>query len=200
MERLKLRFDDKGWRRDLVNGRQLPANGLTVATGRPLYVLGDYNQSNPANLGTTNTSTTQPASLAADAITILSDAWTDANSSSPVGSRNAAVTTVNAAFLTGVVDTTLGHYSGGMENFPRFLETWGSVVFTYNGSMIKMFPSLYATNAWNNNNNIYAPPARNWAFDFNFSDPTKLPPLTPSLLKVVRQTWASLPPGQTAAP
>ena len=65
----------------VVNGLQLPPNGLTVATGRPLYVLGDYNQLNAANLGTANTSTTQPASLVADAITILSDAWTDANSS-----------------------------------------------------------------------------------------------------------------------
>ena len=66
-----------------------------------------------------------------------------------MASRVASSTTVNAAFLTGAVDTTLGHYSGGMENFPRFLETWGSAnVFTYNGSMIKMFPSLYATNFW----------------------------------------------------
>ena len=57
----------------VVNGTNLPPNGLTVATGRPLYVLGDYNELNPANLGTTNTSTTRPASLVADAITILSD-------------------------------------------------------------------------------------------------------------------------------
>ncbi len=183
------------------NGLQLPPSGLTVATGRPLYVWKDYNQLNPANLGTTNTSTTRPASLVADAITILSDNWSDANSTSAVGSRTASSTTVNAAFLTGAVDTTLGHYSGGMENFPRFLETWGSAnVFTYNGSMIKMFPSLYATNAWNNNNNIYSPPTRRWAYDANFDDPTKLPPKTPSVLKVIRGQWATVPPGQNAAP
>jgi hypothetical protein len=120
----------------VFNGLQLPTNGLTVATGRPLYVWKDYNQLNAANLGTTNTSTTRPASLVADAITILSDAWLDKNSTSE---PNAAATTVNAAFLTGVVETTLGHYSGGMENFPRFLESWGPTIFTYNGSMIKMF-------------------------------------------------------------
>src|ERR1019366_5752961 len=101
---------------------------LTVATARPLYVLGDYNQISSANLGTSNTSTTVPASLVADAITILSDHWTDANSTSPVGSRNALPTTVNAALLTGDVPTTYGYYSGGMENFPRFLETWGLTV------------------------------------------------------------------------
>jgi len=185
----------------VFNGTNLPPNGLTVATGRPLYVWGDYNQLNSANLGTTNTSTTRPASLVGDAITILSGNWSDANSALNVGSRMAKSTTVNAGILTGAVDTTLGHYSGGMENFPRFLETWGLAnVFTYNGSMIKMFPSLYATNAWNNNNNIYSPPKRNWAFDVNFDNPIKLPPKTPSLQTVFRGQWATVPPGQNTAP
>jgi hypothetical protein len=183
----------------VVNGMQLPLNGLTVATGRPLYVLDDYN-TDAATISTANTATTRPASLVADAITILSDGWSDANSKSDVGLRTAASTTINAAFLTGVVETTTAHYSGGMENFPRFLETWGNAnVFTYNGSMVKMFPSLYATNAWNNNNNIYDPPARNWAYDINFDDPTKLPPKTPSLLKVIRGQWDTVAPGSNVA-
>ena len=184
----------------VVNGIQLPPDGLTVATARPLYVQGDFNETDKANLGTLNTSATRPASLVADAITILSDNWSDANSTAAVGSRNAASTTVNAALLTGVVETTAAHYSGGMENFPRFLETWGSAnVFTYNGSMVKMFASLYATNAWNNNNNIYAPPKRNWAYDVNFDDSTKLPPKTPSLLKMIRGKWATVAPDSNVA-
>jgi hypothetical protein len=184
----------------VFNGLILPTNGLTVATGSPLYVRGDYNQTDPANLGTTNTSTTRPASLVGDAITILSDAWQDGNSASLQG---AAATTVNAAFLTGVVETTFGQYSGGMENFPRFLESWGPIIFTYNGSMVKMFPSLYATNVWNGINyskHYYDPPKRNWAFDLNLNDPTKLPPKTPSLLKVVRSQWANVVAGQNAVP
>jgi hypothetical protein len=182
----------------VFNGLQLPVNGLTVATGRPLYVRGDYN-TDSANWGSTNTSTTRPASLVADAITILSDAWQDKNTAPGAAPAGAAPTTVNAALLTGVVETTLGHYSGGMENFPRFLESWGPIIFTYNGSMIKMFPSLYATNVWGKAN-VYDPPARNWAYDANFNDPTKLPPKTPSLLKVIRNQWATLPPGQNVAP
>jgi len=47
----------------VYNGKQLPPSGLTVATGRPLYVWGDYNQTNDASLGTSNTLTTLPASL-----------------------------------------------------------------------------------------------------------------------------------------
>jgi hypothetical protein len=180
------------------NGLQLPVNGLTVATGRPLYVQGDYN-SDLATRGTANTSTTEPASLVADAITILSDAWHDGTTGSGIAPPGATKTTVNAALLTGVVETTPGHYSGGMENFPRFLENWGSAnVFTYNGSMVKMFPSLYATGVWGQAN-VYSPPARNWAFDANFNDPTKLPPKTPSLLKVIRGQWATVPPNSNVA-
>lgn len=178
------------------NGQVLPSRGLTVATARPLYVQGHYNQTSAANLPTTNTSTTKPASLVADAVTILSANWTDAKSTLAVGSRTALPTTVNAALLTGVVETTPGKYSGGMENFPRFLETWGAAnVLTYNGSMVRMFPSLYATNAWGKSD-VYAPPKRNWAYDINFDDATKLPPLTPSLVKVFRGQWATVAPNK----
>jgi hypothetical protein len=184
----------------LVNGRQLPSRGLTVATSSPLYVLGHYNQSSDANLGTANTSTTLPASLVGDAITILSVNWTDPNSTAALASRMAGPTTVNAAILAGAVETTLGHYGGGMENFPRFLESWGlSNPFTYNGSMVKMFPSLYATNYWGTSN-VYDPPMRNWAYDINFDDPTKLPPLTPGLQTVTRHLWATLAPNRTTVP
>jgi hypothetical protein len=87
-----------------------------------------------------------------------------------------------------------------MENFPRFLETWGAGnTITYNGSMVKMFPSLYATNAWGGAN-VYTAPARAWSYDVNFDDPTKLPPLTPGLVKTFRSQWATVPPNQTTAP
>jgi hypothetical protein len=184
----------------LSQGTVLPSRGLTVATSSPLYIWGNYNQYNSTNLGTADTSTTVPASLVADAITILSPNWSDANSRAAVSSRNATPTTVNAGILAGAVDTAGGVYGGGMENFPRFLETWGSAnAFTYNGSMVKMFPSLYATNSWGHPN-VYVPPARNWAFDLNFGNPNKLPPLTPGLLKVIRGQWAAVGPNQTTAP
>ena len=184
----------------LSNGRRLPSRGLTVATARPLYVLGHYNQTNLANLATTNTSTTLPASLVADSITILSSSWSDANSHADVDSRNASPTTVNAAILAGAVETANGYYGGGMENFPRFLEAWGlSNTLTYNGSMVKMFPSQYATNRWGMSN-VYKPPKRDWAYDLNFENPALLPPLTPSMQRVIRNQWANLAPNQTAVP
>ena len=182
------------------NGLLLPPLGLTVASADPIYVLGNYNQTNAANLGTANTSTTLPASLVGDAVTILSTNWSDANSGMALTARLAKPTTVNAAILAGAVDTANGTYSGGMENFPRFLESWGLAnPFTYNGSMVKMFPSLYATNVWGTSG-IYDPPKRNWAYDLNFNDPMKLPPLTPRLLTSNRHVWTTIAPNSTTPP
>lgn len=165
----------------LVNGQMLPPRGLSVATPNPLYIKGNYNAP-PATLGTHDTWGTMPAALIGDSITVLSANWNDANSTGNLGGRIAADTTVNAAFLAGIVQTTTNSFSGGVENFPRFLEDWSGKTFTYNGSMVVMYESIYATGVWNGSGSaigIYNPPIRNWAFDTNFRDYTKLPPGTP---------------------
>jgi Tfp pilus assembly protein PilX len=182
----------------IKNGSHLPPLGMTIATMDPLYVWGHYNASG-AMLGTNIVTGTLPASFAADAITVLSANWNDGNSTFPLGSRNALPTTINAAFLAGEVDTTPVAYSGGMENFPRFLESWTGKTFTYNGSMIRMFPSLYATNIWGSTN-TYNPPPRNWSYDTNFNIPSLLPPLTPGLQVVQRSQWATLAPDSVTIP
>jgi hypothetical protein len=176
----------------VFNGQTLPSMGLTVATPNPIYVQGHFNA--PSNLGTTNTSASKPASLVGDAINILSVNWTDANSTAALSSRNAANTTVNAAFIAGSVPTGGGNYSGGVENFPRFLETWGSSrTITYNGSMVVMFNSKIATAPWGGSN-VYSAPNRNWAFDVNYMDATKLPPGTPQVRAIIRNVWRVIPP------
>ncbi|HEX7860847.1 MAG TPA: hypothetical protein VF773_11000 [Verrucomicrobiae bacterium] len=179
----------------VVNGHTLPVGGLTVATPNPLYLKGHYNSPpSPNHRGTANTSNTRPASLVADAITILSQNWNDANGNSPLGHRLAVDTTVNAAFLGGIVPSNGTYYSGGVENFPRFLENWSGRTLTYNGSMVVMFYSQIANGPWTGTGVSYHPPNRNWAFDLNFLDVTKLPPGTPQLLTMVRGTWGLLPP------
>ncbi|MEI7730195.1 MAG: hypothetical protein WCO56_11525 [Verrucomicrobiota bacterium] len=182
----------------LTNGTSLPSGGLTVVTPFPLYIQGHYNAPVVADRGTTNTSGTLPAAVIADAITILSPTWKDSLSTAALTSRIATNCTVNAAFLSGTVPTTnYNTYSGGAENFPRFLEGWnpssGKKTFTYNGSMVVMFASRYAYHPWGQAN-IYDPPARNWAFDQNFTDLNKLPPSTPSVSTLIRAQWAIVPP------
>lgn len=111
----------------LTNGATLPAGGLTVASDNPMYVKGNYNTANKKG-----------AALMGDAITFLSNNWSDANAvnaSSPFSSRVASDTTVNAAVVTGNTTTTVGGYNGGLENLPRFLENWTSKTFTYKGSL-----------------------------------------------------------------
>jgi hypothetical protein len=178
----------------LVNGQTLPNNGLTVATPNPLYVQGHYNAP-ITHLGTTNTTLTKPASLVGDSINVLSAAWNDANSTKSLSYRTASHTTVNAAFLSGIVPSDGDNYSGGVENFPRFLENWNNRTFTYNGSMVVMFYSEQAAAPWGGSD-VYNPPARNWAFDVNFMDATKLPPGTPQLLTTIRGIWQIIPPNK----
>jgi len=140
----------------VANGQQLPSSdGFTVATPFPMYVRGNYNSQTPAgsSLGLNSTTYTYPAALMADAITILSTTWNDT-----VTTNNPAPgdTTVNAAMLEGIVpsDKSIpGDYSGGVENFLRLLENWNGHVLTYNGSIVVMFPSQYATSHWQNTGN-----------------------------------------------
>ena len=186
----------------VVNGGMLPSQtapyGFTVVTAMPMYVWGNYNASNSAgsSLGKNSTTCTWPAALMADSITILSTNWNDANSTfanKPTctsGGPTPKTTTVNAAMLEGIVRSTNGLYSGGLENFLRLLENWsGGVPLWYNGSIVVMFPSQYATNNWRNTGNYYNAPQRNWAFDTNFTQQAKLPPLTPQAKGVIRANW-----------
>lgn len=184
----------------LINGQTLPSRGLTVATPNPLYVRGHFNQPTTAHLGTTNTTTTKPASLVSDALTILSPSWDDSKSSSSYTTRTASSTTVNAAILTGIVETTNSPsiYSGGVHNLGRFLENWSGKTFTCNGSMVVLFPSSKATKPFQQPGAYYYPPARNYSFDMNFTDVTKLPPGTPEVRALIRSAWVLAKPNTTS--
>lgn len=174
------------------NAQTLPPSGLTVATQLPLYVQGHFNAPD-TTVGSTNTANTKPASLVGDAITVLSAKWSDAYGNNALSARTPANTTVNAAFLAGIVQptNTTGtlHYSGGVENFPRFLENWSGYSLTYNGSMVVMYPSQFSTNYWVQTGTYYNAPSRKWAFDVNFLDYRRLPPATPQVRKLVRGQW-----------
>jgi hypothetical protein len=185
----------------LINGAQLPsANpGLTVSTPQPLYIYGNYNvqtNSGANDLGTNRTTHTYPAAVLADAVTILSVDWDDTyTNENPTGANGPDDTTVNAAALEGIVQTDptiTADYSGGVENFLRLLEDWntseshsGRSVLTYNGSIVVMFPSIYATNRWVTTPAHYGVPTRHWAFDLNFKTAAGLPPLTPGVMNFV---------------
>ena len=196
----------------LKNGGVLPDAGLTIASQNPVYIQGDYNTgtsaSAPSNTVTANATgnptgadsptvpgyTRKSSSVLGDAVMLLSNSWSDANSSLSLSSRTASNTTFNTAIMSGYLPSgytnpsgTQYGYTGGANNFPRFLETWSGKTCTYTGSMVELFQSQVFTGAWALGN-IYAPPTRRWNFDNNFL--TSAPP--GSLICVVysRGTWS----------
>jgi hypothetical protein len=179
----------------LTDGQQLPGAGLTVATPSPLYVEGNYNTTtNGSRFSTTlgDTVNTEPAALLGDAITLLSSDWKDTyTNNTPLANRLTASITLNAATLEGIVPSNGTNYSGGVENFLRLEENWGGSTITYNGSIVVMFPSQYATNVWQTTGVYYQAPTRKWGFDNNFLNSGRLPPLTPTVRAIIRGNWAA---------
>jgi hypothetical protein len=195
----------------LQNGGQLPANGLTVASPNGVYIQGDYNtgtttnpNSVPSNNGgnpsntdspTVNGYTRKPAAVIGDAVMILSNAWSDTNSSNTISSRVASNTTVNAALLGGFMPSgykasptsSQYGYSGGANNYPRFLENWSGKYFTYFGSMVELFQSKDFTGRWDTGD-IYSPPIRCWNYDTNFD--TNPPPGSIDAVATSRGAWS----------
>lgn len=188
----------------LTNGAVLPPQGLSIATPDPAYIAGNWNvqsstnAGSPSDAGSSDVTHTLPSAIYSDAITILSQNWNPSNSAAALSFRTATNDTVNAAFLTGNVPSDGTTYSGGVENFPRFLENWTGSTFTYNGSMVCMFDSQIANAPYPGTGTVYNPPIRNWAFDTNFSDPSKDPPLMPQVITVQRSRWALLAPFSTS--
>jgi hypothetical protein len=185
----------------LTNGATLPSNGLSVVTPDPAYIVGNWNvSSNGTTLVTQSYSVvnTLASGIFSDSFTILSSGWNPNNSSNSINSRIATPDTVNAAILTGIVPSNNTYYSGGVENFPRFLENWSGVNLYYNGSMVEMFSSLISNYPWPGTGIVYNPPNRYWAFDTNFNNPSQLPPLTPRVIYLNRARWSTLSPGATS--
>ena len=200
----------------LTNGSHIPPSGFTIASNNPVYIQGDFNtggtgvtvpSNDPANFnadGTYKTPANPPApqvsgytrapcSILADAVNILSSAFNDATSGTLPGTPNAVPTTINTAIISGIVPTAPvggdGSYSGGAENFPRFLENWANKTLTYYGSMVELYQSVQSIGEWGQAN-VYSPPTREWFFDTNFK--IKPPPGSLMIYSYSKGKWALL--------
>lgn len=161
----------------LINSSTLPA-ATTFVTNNPVYIQGDFNKhtSTDASLDTW-----KPCAVVSDAITMLSNSWNDSISNwkyttvNPSGQMPVSSNTeYNLVLVTGNVPTKTGQYSGGLENFPRFLENWSGKTVNISGGFIQLFKSKFATGLWNGN--YYSAPTRNWQSETRFSDLNNLPP------------------------
>jgi len=192
----------------LVDGSlgNVPLPGFTVGSENPVYIWGNYNTASNADAVPDLTwppanSTTEPAHSAAgviaDAVTMLSNNWSDmVDMQNPVkaggvaaavptyyrtaicAGKNMNFPTATLAWFTGGDQGT----DGGLHNFLRMLENWGGQSLNYKGSMVSLYYSTYATGV--DKNNPYSPPVRNYIFDPLFSSPAGLPPGTPVIRDV----------------
>ncbi|CAA6692990.1 MULTISPECIES: hypothetical protein [unclassified Lentimonas] len=188
----------EGWGVKLTNAETIPnpsfahakdIYGMSLATNQMLYVQGNYNADGDFDTGSPTDPDSSnfaaedeeaPAALIADSITFLSVDWKDVNSSI-YGQRTAENTEVSAAILTGLVpsgETGQKSYSGGVENFPRFLEKWNDKTFLMRGSIVALFESEVGTAPWGTGS-VYNPPNREWGFHSKFGE-GYLPPGTPN--------------------
>lgn len=172
----------------LVNGSALPQNGLTVASQNPVYIQGNYNTALTGPGGTNH----PPAAVLADAVTVLSNNWSDANaanSSSTLASRTATPTTVNAALATGPSnESTSGAGNGQLENDIRLIENWSGQTLSYSGSIVDLWHSMQVTSPWQNTGVYYNAPVRNWRYDTLFN--TNPPPGTPRGVVMTKGQWS----------
>jgi len=178
--------------------------GFTVTSENPVYVQGNYNSSagDPYWTGGSNTTPHAAAAIIADAVTLLSGNWTDANSlNNPtnLGGRQAATSYYRMAVAGGKnipfpipgfggVSNDFGT-DGGLHNFLRYLENWGGKTLYYNGSLVSMYYSEYDTGIFKCCATVYSPPTRSYAFDTLFLNPANLPPGTPMFQDVVNLSY-----------
>jgi hypothetical protein len=173
----------------LMNGSlgNIVAPGLAIIAENPVYIQGDWNASQAAGFGNPSVAT----SVAADAVTLLSNEWNDDNGySNPYNPaarsrvtnpfyRVAIIAGKNPSFPTPLWQNATSDFGtdGGAHNFLRFLESGGTV--SYMGSIASFYYSRQATGIYKCCATVYAAPNRQYQFDLNFLNPALLPPLTP---------------------
>jgi hypothetical protein len=180
-----------------VPGPTTDPTGITTVTDQAIYVQGHFNRGNVAPNPAGNLAK-QPASILADSMNVLSTAYftnaagTCRNDCQSIlalnsGARDAAATWINAGFLSGVDDTTSGNYNGGLENYPRFHESWSGDSLSYWGSFVTLGTPRHVNGIWCGTGttcNIYDPPTRSYNYDPFFNNVANLPPLSPRFVYV----------------
>jgi len=170
----------------IFNGATIGAtvSGLTVVSENPIYLQGDWN----ANGGWTEPHAA--TAVMGDSVTLLSNSWNDATGFAQpynIGGRNRNTQTwyriaiaagKGMAFPQPSGTSTDFGTDGGAHNFLHYLEN-GDQAVNYRGSLVTFFYNRQAVGTFKCCNTVYGAPTRNYAFDVDFLDPAKLPPLTP---------------------
>lgn len=192
--------------------------GLTVVSDQAIYIQGNYNhvQKYPAAIigdainvlsqgwevpaagPIPNDRKSMSGSLATRAVP-AADGTTGSGAGCGVGGcanfTTATALGVNAAFISGIGPAPGGNgvYNGGLENYPRFHESWTGRRLNYLGSFVSLGLPQHQNNNWACGSggpcNIYDPPDRFWDYDTAFNNVAWLPPLTPRVTYVEQRLY-----------
>ncbi len=207
------------WVRENSSGATLPQRNTTAASnywadftspikisraGQPLI------QAPQPSLGKLSTQPNLPRSVLYGT-QFTSNPYYDIGQNNDGGRRlaSAVQTRVNSIVVSGIVPSRKSQSYGGLHNFPRFLEDWGSGPLNFTGSFLQLSFSNYGTapfesEAWevgqpvdsaNENLNYYTPPQRLWGYDVGL----QLSPAGPAATRFVtssksRNEFYSEPP------
>jgi hypothetical protein len=151
----------------LKNGSAL-AGPLTAVSQGAMYVKGDF-----------NTVAKKGASVIADGVNLLSNAWTNTKTKGTL--PIASTTTYNMGIITGNQNsvTSTGYYNGGLENLPRFHEKWNNKDCIITGSLVCPWLSDLCNGDWVYGGDRYEAPRRVWNYDTAFNNFANLPPFAP---------------------
>lgn len=192
--------------------------GVTVVSDQAVLIQGNFNKRHKF-----------PAAILSDAIWILSQGWevpinnhpndrksmfnlstgtrdvpTEDKPGGPGGKASfttSSALTLNAALLFGIGPSTLNPnwYNGGLENFPKFLESWTSRTFNYRGSFVSLGLPQHKESNWacgSGNacmgSGVYDPPIRSYDYDADFNQIEKLPPMTPKVVYVQQRIYTRI--------
>ena len=171
----------------LVNGSNIVGNGingLSIVSENPVYVQGNWNAAGSF------TGAHAATAVMADAVTLLSNNWTDTvsftqpwtpgnrNRVSPTWYRLAIISGKGMAFPQPSGTSADFGTDGGAHNFLRYLED-GDQAVNYRGSMATFYYSRQAVGPFKCCTTVYSAPTRNYNFDTDFLNPALLPPNTP---------------------
>jgi hypothetical protein len=152
-----------------------------------VYLQGDFNAA--GGFGNPHVS----CSIASDAVTLLSNSWSDRTSflyPHRAANRQATSTWYRLAILAGkgvkFPHPTAGSppinfgTDGGVHNFLRYLENWSNDTVYFRGSLASLYYNRQAVGVFKDGSNTYDfPNARDFRFDVDFLDMNLLPPRTP---------------------
>ena len=177
---------------------------MSFGTNNAVYIRGDFNADGVHHNSSDEKHSAQmaedgevPVAIYGDSITILSNDWDDDYSidqydNGTWSKPSADPVEISAAIVTGLIPSDAadnGASSGGLHNFPRFIENWSGKDLYIRGSFVALYESEIDTSVWKID--YYRPPNRKWGFHEFFASGI-YPPGSPILRTYRRINYETL--------